>query len=190
MTWVFTLSAGTPPGSDATAHWSPLQVCLQEHLHAARFLLHGVEHVTHRVYHLHHVTLALGQQLKHKRETFLDNADSKCNVFWTAGNVSQLCSSTCENPSRQIPKIVSDGPDMWKAPSSPGCCLFTCVCVCVCCKTHDNHGSAWTGHLVKKPARIHLLNRMATTRNLKKNTKKSELYMTTTRELATCSYWI
>lgn len=43
----------------------PLQVGLDASFQAHVLLLHGVESVTHRVHHLHHVDLAVGQQLQH-----------------------------------------------------------------------------------------------------------------------------
>lgn len=48
----------------------PLQVGLDASFQAHVLLLHGVESVAHRVHHLHHVDLAVGQQLQHthKRE--------------------------------------------------------------------------------------------------------------------------
>ena len=53
-----------------------LQVGLDASFQAHVLLLHGVESVAHRVHHLHHVDLAVGQQLQHtqrdKREcTFI-----------------------------------------------------------------------------------------------------------------------
>lgn len=43
----------------------PLQVGLDASFQAHVLLLHGVESVAHRVHHLHHVDLAVGQQLQH-----------------------------------------------------------------------------------------------------------------------------
>lgn len=46
------------------SHRRPLQVGLDPRLQAHVLLLHGIEGVAHRVHHLHHVDLAVWQQLQ------------------------------------------------------------------------------------------------------------------------------
>lgn len=52
----------------------------------------------------------------------------------TAGNVSQVCSRTSENPSLQLGKIVFDVPDMVKNTTFsrvPSFYIYMCVCAVI-----------------------------------------------------------
>lgn len=95
----------------------PLQVGLDASFQAHVLLLHGVESVAHRVHHLHHVDLAVGQQLQHthtreKRECtfiFMNNVLVP-NVYQTIQYVylavgivlnSQEATHACAGPNLQ-----------------------------------------------------------------------------------------